>query len=193
MFNKSYMNNNGSIKIILGCMFSGKTTEIIRECNRWNSIKNDVLCINYDEDTRYGNDDKVYSHDLKHYVCKKANKLKDVSIEQIEYADLILINEGQFFDDLIETCVEWCEKYKKNIIVSGLDGDFQRKPFGKILDLIPYADSVIKLPALCHMCMNGNEAYFTWRISNETEQKVIGSDNYVALCRKHYIECNNKN
>lgn len=180
-------NDVGSIKIMLGSMFSGKTTEIIRECNRWNSIGKNVLCINYDQDTRYGDDDKVYSHTKEHFRCKKANLLSDVSLDDIINADIILINEGQFFSDLIEYCVKWCETYNKNILVSGLDGDFQRNPFGKILDLIPYADSVIKLPALCHLCKNGTEAYFTCRLSGEKEQIVIGSDNYVALCRSHYI------
>lgn len=185
------VNSSGSIKIILGCMFSGKTSEIIRECNRWNSINKNVLCINYVKDDRYGNDDNLYSHTKEHFNCKKVELLSEISENDIKEAHIILINEGQFFSDLIECCKSWCEIYQKNIIVSGLDGDFQRNPFGKILDLIPLADSVVKLPALCHKCMDGTEAIFTSRLSDESEQIVIGANNYVALCRKHYLDSSN--
>jgi thymidine kinase len=82
----------------------------------------------------------------------------------------------------------WCEKYGKDIIVSGLDGDFKRQPFGKILDLIPYANSVTKLNAFCSRCADGTLAQFTWRLSGEKDQIVIGSTNYIAICRKHYNE-----
>jgi len=112
--------------------------------------------------------------------------LEEVDTETIKNGDIILVNEGQFFSDLIEYCLLWCEKYGKDIIVSGLDGDFKRKPFGKILDLIPYSNSVIKLNAFCSLCANGTCAQFTWRLSNEKDQIVIGSTNYIAVCRTHY-------
>ena len=179
---------SGSIKIILGCMYSGKTSEVIRECHKWFSISKKVVCINYSADDRYGNDEKLYSHDLNTVECIRVLKLENVSNESILNADIILINEGQFFTDLIEYCLEWAEKYSKDVVVSGLDGDFMRKPFGKILNLIPYADKVKKLSAFCSMCSDGTPAYFTWRLSNENEQVVIGSTNYIPLCRNHYVQ-----
>ena len=186
---------NGSIKIVLGCMYSGKTTEVIKECKKWTSISKNALCINYIGDTRYStdsNDTNLYSHDLHIVKCVMISKLSDVSIDLIKASDIILINEGQFFGDLIENCLLWCETYSKNIIVSGLDGDFKRKPFGKILDLIPYADSVVKMNAFCSLCADGTLANFTLRLSNEEEQILIGSKNYIAVCRKHYLEKNEK-
>jgi len=173
-----------SIKIILGCMYSGKTSKVIKECKKWNSINRKSLCINFDGDNRYGEDENLYSHDLNSVQCVKVNNLSQIEKKMILENDLILINEAQFFDDLIECCSIWCDEYKKNIIVSGLDGDFKRQPFGKILDLIPMADSVTKLTAYCTICKDGTLAPFTKRITNEKEQIVIGSSNYIAVCRK---------
>lgn len=178
----------GSINIVIGCMYSGKTSEVIRECKKWFSISRKAICINFEGDTRYGDDEQLYNHDLNSVECIKVSKLEQVNIQSIIEGDIILINEGQFFDDLIEYCQLWCETYGKNIIVSGLDGDFKRKSFGKILDLIPYSESVVKLHAFCSMCANGTHAHFTWRLSKEQEQIVIGTSNYIPVCRKHYVE-----
>jgi len=191
MASHSSVQTEGSIEIVLGCMYSGKTTEIIKECKKWNSISKNALCINFSGDTRYSineQDTNLYSHDLSNVKCLLVSKLSDVPIEIIELADVILINEGQFFCDLIDNCRLWCEKYKKNILVSGLDGDFQRQPFGQILDLIPYANHVRKMNAFCSLCKDGTLAQFTLRLSDEKEQIVIGSKNYIAVCRKHYLE-----
>lgn len=177
-----------SIEIIMGCMYSGKTSEVIRLCNQWNSIYDNIVCINYHDDTRYGNDDNLYSHDLTKFSCVRSYHLSDIDIELIKSADVVLINEAQFFDDLITNCVLWAEQFGKRVVVSGLDGDFKRQKFGQILDLIPFADKVRKLTGLCSLCKDGTKALFTCRISKETDQIVIGSSNYVAVCRKHYLE-----
>ena len=101
-----------------------------------------------------------------------------------------MIDEGQFFPDLKEYVVKWCEEYKKNIIVIGLDGDYKRNPFGQILDLIPIADNVMKLKAMCKLCSDGTEALFTHRLTTEDEQVLIGNSNYIPVCRQHYLEQN---
>jgi len=182
----------GSIKVILGPMFSGKTTDLIREFREWSSIKKKPLCINYDGDNRYGNvfENNLYNHNLMAVECIKTNNLKDIDNKLIINADVILINEGQFFHDLVEYCKLWCDTYNKNIIVCGLDGDYQRKPIGKILELIPLSDSIVKFSSFCAKCADGTRAYFTHRKSKETEQIVIGTNNYEALCRKCYLESN---
>lgn len=181
----------GFLKLYIGCMYSGKTTEIIRECRRQLSIQRKVVCINYKSDTRYGDDDFLYSHDLSKIECIRVAQLSDVDDSVVRDAHCILINEGQFFKDLVEYVVKWCETYNKDIFVSGLDGDFKRKRFGDILDLIPLSDSVEKFPALCIVCKDGTPANFTHRLSKEQEQIVIGSTNYIPVCRKHYMELNN--
>ena len=79
------------------------------------------------------------------------------------------------------------EKEKK-IYICGLDGDFRRNKFGHVLDLIPLCDKVVKLTSLCGICKNGTPGIFSKRITTETEQTIVGSDNYVPVCRK----CNEK-
>ena len=78
-------------------------------------------------------------------------------------------------------------KENKSFIIAGLDGDFKREPFGDILKLIPLAEKVIKLNALCKFCKDGTEAPFTKRLINaDIQQLVGGADSYAAVCRKHY-------
>jgi len=176
------------ITVYIGCMYSGKTSELIRECRRCITIDKKVLAINYISDNRYSNDNFIASHNLDKVACIKVNKLSDILEEQINNCDYIFIDEGQFFTDLKYHVLKWCEEYNKNIVVIGLSGDFKREPFGQILDLIPIADKVVKLNALCSYCKDGTEALFTHRLSNESEQVVIGNINYVPVCRKHYLE-----
>ena len=76
------------------------------------------------------------------------------------------------------------ETKNKRVYVCGLDGDFERKKFGNILDLIPYSDSIIKLKSNCNNC--NEPAIFSHRLTDENEQVVIGSNNYIPLCRKCY-------
>jgi len=84
---------------------------------------------------------------------------------------------------------------KKIVLISGLDGDYKRNKFGEILDLIPHADNLIKLNALCAICNNGTEAPFTWKYSEYQTDSIIdiSVDKYIPLCRKHYISESNKN
>ena len=79
------------------------------------------------------------------------------------------------------------ENHNKIVYICGLDGDFKREKFGEILDLIPYCDKVTKLNSFCSKCRNGKKGLFSCRVSKETEQVVIGSDNYKPLCRKCYL------
>ena len=84
------------------------------------------------------------------------------------------------------------EEYNINIVLAGLDGDFERKPFGQILDLIPYSDKTFKKNALCKFCMNGNKAIFSHRInSSKGDQILVGStESYTPVCRMHYLMLN---
>lgn len=177
-----------SIKLYIGCMFSGKTSRLIHEYNRWENINRNAIMINYIDDNRYGTDNYVYSHDKNKIKCIKVRELFNISDKILKNNDLILINEGQFFPDLIDFCLKWCEEYNKDIIVCGLDGNFMRKPFGQINDLISISDEVTKLTAYCKKCNDGTKAIFSKRLSNEKENIVIGTDNYIPVCRKHYVE-----
>jgi thymidine kinase len=183
--NKNITNSNGYLKIVTGCMFSGKTSYIIRECKKWQSIGKNVLMINYDLDKRYSDKNQVVSHDKFKIDCIMVN---DLDIDVSEY-DVILINEAQFFSQLKDHVNIWCDELKKIVVVSGLDGDYLRGKFGEVLDLIPSCDEFIKLKAYCSMCKDGTDAIFTWKIHNNNDIKNIidiGVHNYTPLCRKHY-------
>ena len=182
---------SGTLRLYLGCMFSGKTSELIREYLRYKKIGKKVICINYSFDTRYGEDEFVYSHDRNKIECIKSQSLMEIPAEQILSYDVILINEGQFFKDILEFCQTYCDKNFKHIVVCGLDGDYLRKPFGQMNDLISMADEITKLKAFCTECNDGTPAIFTWRLSSVKEQVSIGND-YVPLCRKHYLELSEK-
>ena len=172
-----------SLNLIIGPMFSGKTTELLRVAKRLKSINNKVLLLNYSEDTRYSNTAMV-THDNEGLPCEFVNNLTKISIDTICEYDVICINEGQFFANLVKFCMQ-CLKMNKSVYVCGLDGDFKQEKFGEILDLIPKCDTIIKLHSYCSICKNGTFAPFTKRITNSNEQKLIGTNEYIPVCRRH--------
>lgn len=179
--------------LILGPMFSGKTTRLIQIYKTHTYIKKNVCVINYVEDTRYS-DTKLSTHDNMMIPCNFVGDLYDewmnpnaTYYSALHEADTILINEGQFFQRLKDVVVDMVDVHHKEVYVCGLDGDFERRPFGEILQLIPYCDSVEKLASLCAKCCDGTRAIFSYRTTTESEQKVIGSANYIPLCRKCYL------
>jgi thymidine kinase len=112
--------------------------------------------------------------------------------ESFAEARLIVIEEAQFFKDLypfVEHAVDVCGK---DVLVVGLDGDSERRPFGRITDIIPLCDKITKLTAMCKMCGDGTPAIFTHRKVADTSVIKVGTDTYEALCRKHYIELNQR-
>jgi thymidine kinase len=180
---------HGFLELILGPMFSGKTTRLIEIYNKYNRSSKKVCVINYVKDTRY-HEDMLSSHDRKMIPCIFADKLSSIiNKEEVVNADIILINEGQFFEDVFESVEILVEKMNKRVYICGLDGDFKRNSFGTLLNLIPLCDNVTKLHSNCNSC--NNEALFSHRISDEKELVVIGSSNYVPLCRNCYNNMNN--
>jgi thymidine kinase len=197
-------NNSGYLEIIIGPMFSGKTSRLVEIYNQCKFCNISVAVINHAIDNRYDNE-LMSTHDKIKIPCIKTDKLMDLWIDHINLeedvqdiprvkdkfkvgmSNVILINEGQFFPDL-EDFVKLLLKFDKQVYVSGLDGDFERKKFGQILDLIPLCDKVHKLTSLCSLCKNGNKGIFSMRLTNEKEQTVVGSENYIPVCRECYIK-----
>ncbi|MFW5891335.1 MAG: thymidine kinase [bacterium] len=172
------------LNIIIGPMFSGKSSELIRQVKRARIANKKVLVLKPDKDTR--TDSKIQSHDGLTIDCVNT----DYSLMDIPYIDdeidLIAIDEAQFFHDLYKFTKFYLSNGKE-IIVAGLDGDYRRKKFGEILDLIPLSNKVTKLSAICNVC--GKEAHFTFRKSDEEAQIIIGEyDKYEARCWKHWEE-----
>ena len=190
----------GYLELIIGPMFSGKTTQIIQIHNNYSYIGKNVAVINYAEDKRY-HDSMLSTHDHKMIPCILSHNIETLWNEPnsindyyhiLRNADVILINEGQFFKNLKSIVIDMVENHNKIVYICGLDGDFKREKFGELLDLIPYCDKVTKLTSLCSVCRNGKKGLFSCRVTKETAQVVIGSDNYKPLCRSCYLHNTNE-
>ena len=180
--------DKGYLKVILGPMFSGKTTELIRIYSRFNSCDIGCCVINHSSDKRYDNS-KMSSHNKVMIESLNIDNLMNILPNLSESIKVYIINEGQFFQDLKEG-VEFLLSKKKTIYVCGLDGDFQRKKFGSILDIIPLCDDIVKLKGICNVCKK-NESIFTHRKGDDTKQILIGEkDLYMTLCRDCYDHLN---
>lgn len=183
----SFHEKTGYLEMVIGPMFSGKTTWLIEKYKAYTYIGKKVLVLNYCEDKRYSTT-MLSSHDRIEIPCLFSGLIRDTDVwKSVEESDVVLINEGQFFSDLVVSVREMVDSMKKHVFISGLDGDFRRERFGDILDLIPICDKVEKYSALCAVCKNGTPAIFSKRITEESDQVVIGSDNYKPLCRKCYL------
>lgn len=191
----------GELNIIMGNMFSGKSTELYRKIMRIHNVipnpTKSIIIINHYFDTRISGD-YGKTHDNTIFPAKKTSSLlsllEDPNLDwnSIKY---IAIDEAQFFEDLEEFCHLVVEKMKKIVYIAGLDGDYKQKKFGKILDLVPFADNVIKLHAICSICADGvTRAPFTKKheiiIPNNRNQEkervdIGGKEKYFPVCRKH--------
>ena len=183
-------NNSGYLELIIGPMYAGKTSKLLEIYKQCQFCNIPVSIINHKIDNRY-HDTMMSSHDKLMAPCVQTDKLTNVWYDvlyEIRSSDVILINEGQFFTDLYNVVVDMLKNNKK-VYICGLDGDFKREKFGQILDLIPLCDKVTKLTSLCSICKDGTPGIFTLRLTDEKQQTIVGSDNYIPVCRKCY---NNK-
>lgn len=181
---------DSKLELIIGPMFSGKSTELIRRIRILQNINKKVLVVKPVIDNRYISN-KLTTHNYESVDCIILNKLCELKHDITSY-DTIIIDEGQFFSDLKEIVLNWLDNYSINIVVAGLDGDYKMLPIGQILDLIPYSNKCKKLNSLCCICKDGTPAPFTLR-SIKSDEKVLigGSESYKSVCRKHYNLLNN--
>lgn len=179
---------SGYCELAIGPMFGGKSSWLIGLYKQYTFYTKDIVAINYSGDVRYGCDSchNLYTHDQNKIPCIHTERLSSLNLPS--NIEIILINEGQFFPDIVEWVREKVDVEHKKIYICGLDGDFKREKFGNLLDLIPFCDKVTKLTALCGNCKDGTKAIFSHRVSDSKEQVLIGEKNhYIPLCRKCYI------
>jgi len=174
----------GWIEVICGCMFSGKTEELIRRLRRAEIARQEVAIFKPTIDKRYS-DDHIVSHSddrLKSIVVDSAAEIPSLASS----ARVVGIDEAQFFRmDLIEIC-ESLASAGKRVIVAGLDQDFRGKPFEPIPQLLAVAEYITKTLAICVVC--GNPADRTQRKTHSGERVLVGAkDIYEARCRKCFI------
>jgi thymidine kinase len=180
---------HGSIEVITGSMFSGKTEELIRRLRRAQFAGLKVEIFKPSLDNRYS-ETRVVSHDDKSIVSTPVDNASAILL-LADDVDVVGIDEAQFFDGSI---VEVCNSLANTgirIVVAGLDMDFMGNPFGPMPALISVAEFITKVHAICMRC--GNLAQYSFRKSEEEQVVVLGEkDKYEPLCRSCYIKAMNK-
>lgn len=191
--------NGGQLDLILGTMFSGKTTYLLSKIAKIAELNYSILYINIEFDTR---SETIFSthnpfFDIHKDFVKKESiknnvdmiKVKKLSEIDIEKKDVIIIDESHFFDDLVEF-VNKCLDLNKYVVVSGLIADFKGNKFGKTLDLIPICSNIKRLHAYCAECAKDkkcNIAVYSKKIVKSKKSIDIGgSEKYIPVCRSHF-------
>lgn len=175
----------GWIEVITGCMFSGKTEELIRRLRRAKIAKQKVVIFKPNIDTRYSSN-SIVSHSEQSLPSILIKDVKEI-LDLVEDAQVIGIDEAQFFsNDLINVCNKLADDGKR-VIVAGLDMDYKGIPFEPIPQILSVAEYITKSLAICVVC--GNPADRTQRKTHSSERVIVGAaDVYEARCRKcHYI------
>jgi thymidine kinase len=190
--------SDGKLELVLGTMFSGKTTYMLSKIAFFADLGFKILYLNIEFDDRSKHTFSTHNPFLnsKEYgkkgnVEKNVTMIKTKELSNIEYSlyDIILIDEAHFFSDLVEY-VKILVDNKKYVIVGSLIGDFKGNKFGHTIDLIPICDEVHRLQAYCAECAKVKKcrvAIYSKRVSENKETVDIGgSEKYIPVCRSHY-------
>jgi thymidine kinase len=170
-------------------MFSGKTEEIIRQVRRSRVAGIPCVVVKYAKDTRYGSGPTIFTHDGSSLTGGKdlrvveARTLDEVKLSSKE--NVIAVDEGQFYPDIHHVVDRWMHEGRK-VYVAALDGDYRRKPFGRIPDLIPLCTHIIKLHAICMVCKDRHASYTVRTVNSMAEELIGGADKYLAVCLPCY-------
>jgi thymidine kinase len=182
-----------SLRVVVGPMFAGKTSEIQSVVRRYGCLGRKVLVLTADIDNRYQSSvAAIVNHDRSAIPARAVDVRGLIPVlEWPEFAEAtaIVVDEAQFFVDCLIPFVQAAvDKYGKHVVVVGLDSDAERKPFGDVLALITQADSVEKKTALCRHCGDGTAAIFTRRMVAAINQVAVGgADMYEPVCRNHFL------
>ncbi len=176
--------DTGWIEVICGCMFSGKTEELIRRLRRAQIARQNVMIFKPRIDNRYSTD-HIVSHSEQSLVSTVIDTPEEI-LRLGKDAQVIGVDEAQFFtSDLVRIC-ERLAAGGKRVIVAGLDQDYRGHPFEPIPHLLAVAEYITKTLAICVVC--GNPADRTQRITDQQELVVVGAHNvYEARCRKCFV------
>jgi len=196
------LNKGGSLRIVVGPMFAGKTSEIQSIVRRYSCLGSSVLVLTADIDNRYQSSvAAIVNHDRSSVpaTAVAVDGLMEV-LETLGFAAAaaIVVDEAQFFVGCLIPFVRAAvDRFGKHVIVVGLDSDAEQKPFGDVLALMAHADSIEKKTALCRRCGDGTAAIFTRRLAaasaiaaagSEGQVAVGGADMYEPVCRRHFNE-----
>jgi thymidine kinase len=173
----------GSIEVICGSMFSGKTEELIRRLNRARIAKLKVEIFSPKADTRYG-EDAIISHNASKITSTPVDSASAILLLASD-AHVIGVDEAQFFDDELPEVSTVLANRGVRVIVAGLDMDFKGRPFGSMPNIMAIAESVTKLQAVCVRC--GNPAQYSYRLVHDNSKILLGEkESYEPRCRACY-------
>jgi thymidine kinase len=172
--------NTGWIEVICGCMFSGKTEELIRRARRAEIAKQRVAIFKPCIDNRYSSE-HIVSHSEQTLVSQVVDDALEI-LERSKDAQVVGIDEGQFFkSNLVDVCEQLANQGKR-VIVAGLDQDYRGKPFEPMPQILAVAEYITKTLAICVVC--GNPADRTQRKTQQSDRVLVGAkDIYEARCR----------
>ncbi|MEQ1585133.1 MAG: thymidine kinase [Cyclobacteriaceae bacterium] len=175
---------SGWLEVICGCMFSGKTEELIRRLNRALIAKQKVEIFKPTIDTRY-HDQKIVSHSEREIRSTPVNFANDIILLAGD-CDVVGIDEAQFFDEAIVDVCNTLANSGKRVIVAGLDMDYEGNPFGPMPNLLAVAEYVTKVHAIC--AQTGELASFSFRLNANEAQVMLGEkDSYEARSRQAFF------
>lgn len=179
-----------SLELVIGPMFSGKSTYALSWIRRQRAISKKVIVIKPDIDRRYSNDNVLITHNLDSVSCMvwKTDEVLNPFLIEILESDCIVLDEAQFLMGITSFVKYAVHVHHKHVLIVGLDGDAKQRKFGELLDCIPLSTTVTKLNALCSHCKDGTPAPFCQRreIGDCNPQiDVGGADKYEAVCLKH--------
>lgn len=169
-----------SVEVVIGPMFAGKTSYALAAVRKHMAMGQKVMVVKPTCDTRYGDLHEIVTHDGDSMPCITTHTLNALT-DDLLVCDVLVIDEAQFFEGLVPFVQHVAERLYKSVYVIGLSGDYQRRPFGEILAVIPIASKVTLLSAICPC---GRPAYFTRRLHPNSGQVIIGgAESYEAACR----------
>jgi len=189
-----------SLHLIVGPMFSGKTTALMQAVEKYTLASIPVLTVSHLWDLqRTEHHEILHSHSHRKMPCHMLRRLSSLfDLPEYTTSQVVAIDEAQFFDDLVSSVLRLVEHDSKIVFVAGLDGSFERKPLGFLASLLPFCDTIQKMAAVCKQCAPKLElAPFTQKTKNGTgppnnqdaaEVCIGGSELYEAVCRKHFLE-----
>lgn len=183
---------SGRIEVIAGCMFSGKSEELIRRLKRAQIARQRVIALKSSLDNRYGLE-AITSHGGSRLESALVSTSADIlTVVEERHVEVVGVDEVQFFDPAIIDVSEYLAGKGVRIILAGLDQDFRGEPFGPMADLLSLAEEVTKLTAICMVC--GRPATRTQRIVNGRPARyddpvvmVGAAESYEARCREHHV------
>jgi thymidine kinase len=176
--------DSGWVEVIVGCMFSGKTEELIKQVQRAGFAKQKWQAFKPQIDARYSETD-VCSHDQTKLKSQPVSEAWEIPQLVERKTAVVAIDEAQFFDESIVEVAQALASAGKRVILAGLDTDWRGRPFGPMPQLMALAEVVRKQYAICVVC--GNEATRTQRLVAAQDDILVGStESYEARCRTHF-------